>query len=75
MTFTGARGMHWYHYHLQQRSDHSKTFDLISNTESDGKDFVVGFRYHISQLGLYQQEPDEATRTKQKWKLHISEKQ
>lgn len=52
-----------------------KTFDLISNKESGWRDFVVDFGYHISQLGLHQQEPDEATRTKQRGELNISEKQ
>jgi len=52
-----------------------KPLYLISHNDSGGKDFVVDFGYHICRLGLYQQQPDEATRTKQKGKLTISEKQ
>lgn len=51
-----------------------RTFNLISNKDRGERDFVVGFGYHISQLGFCWQEPHEATRTKQRGKQNVSEK-
>lgn len=50
----------------------TKTFDSIPLTESGGKDYIVSFGYQISQ---HQQEPDEAKRARESWKLSFSERQ